>query len=274
MIRHHLFYRRHILFVTPYEFTHKSLHYQIRFIEGITQEGISGRLQSKDSFNWVQVDWWPGTDVASIVPTHGNFAGPGYSCGERRTFSVEEMKAYPVWQVYDPTLGDYRNGYIDILAKQHDIAYKEAKGQPDYWQRIKAADEMLINGTRALLDGTSPLFADGGSLTPGELNYGKSLLDAFELKMACIDEMGVLIENLQSSGSSLTQINDMLTSLFFVRAFIPMPAGLPDLDVYKSLFNTASAIVRRDPLVFDLDGDGYDNYFRFPIADLTPTTHH
>ncbi|MDD5244530.1 MAG: calcium-binding protein, partial [Syntrophorhabdaceae bacterium] len=230
----------------------------IRFIEGITQEGISGRLQSKDSFNWVQVDWWPGTDVASIVPTHGNFAGPGYSCGERKEFTEEQIIQSPVWQVDDPILGKTRNDYIDVLAKQHDLDYKRAEGKPDYWQRIKAADEALINGTRALLDGTSPLFADGGSLTPGELNYGKSMLDAFELKMACIDEMGVLIENLQSSGSSLTQINDMLTSLFFVRAFIPVPAGLPDLDTYKSLFNAASAIVRRDPLVFDLDGDGLE----------------
>ncbi|MCL4456276.1 MAG: hypothetical protein M1147_03995 [Nitrospirae bacterium] len=45
-----------------------------RGIIAIAKEGLAEKLQSPESFNWVD---FSSENVSSWVPTHGNFAGPG-----------------------------------------------------------------------------------------------------------------------------------------------------------------------------------------------------
>ena len=43
----------------------------------IAKETAAGRLQNKESFNWIPSD----VTGDEVVPTHGNFAGSGYGGG-------------------------------------------------------------------------------------------------------------------------------------------------------------------------------------------------
>ena len=187
-----------------------------KFLFNITTEALAGRLEKKDgSFDWNNEKGWelPIMEWEPLVPTHGNFAGPGYSCGRRGEFSPDEIKKYAVARVFDPKLGEMRNDYVDILAKEHDLAYAEAKGKPDYWQRIREADMKLVGETQKLLYGTSPLFSDGGKMTPGEKSYAESMLDGFKIKLVMMDELPAALQQFKNSGYGRKEINDLYNTL-------------------------------------------------------------
>jgi len=228
-----------------------------RGIIAIAKEGLAERLQSPESFNWVD---FSSENASSWVPTHGNFAGPGYGAGQRAEFTLEQLIAGKVYRVEDPNTGQSREDYVDAIAKTHDIDYKKAEGQPDYWQQIKAADQQLVNDLRMRLEqdsaGTLP---DGGKLTDGERNYGAAMLELFEMKLKYIDQYGAVIEYLGQSGYSLSQINDMITNVVSLVAFYPNPLAPAAMlfNTFIQTFTTASTTApRRDPLILDLDRDG------------------
>ncbi len=179
-------------------------------------ETLAGRV-GKDggSFDWKNEKGWelPVKEWEPLVPTHGNFGGPGYSCGQRGEFSVKEIEEYPVARIYDPKIRDTRNDYVDVLAKKHDLAYAKAKDKPDYWERIREADRKLITETQKLLDGTSPLFSDGGKMTDGETAYAESMLDGFKIKLVMMDEPAAAFEKLKNSGYGKDEINDLFNNL-------------------------------------------------------------
>jgi len=187
-----------------------------KFLLNITTEALTGRLEKQGgSFDWKNEQGWelPIREWEPLVPTHGNFAGPGYSCGKRGEFSPQEIRDYPVARIYDPRLGKMRPDYVDILAQKHDLAYAEASGKPDYWERIREADRRLVTETGKLLDGTSPLFSDGGKMTPGERAYAESMLDGFKIKLVMMDEPSAAFEKFKNSGYGKQEINDFFNTV-------------------------------------------------------------
>jgi hypothetical protein len=230
----------------------------LRGVAAIAKEGLTGDLQTKDSFNWVDVSI-KSLDLASLIPTHGNFAGPGYGAGERGEHTSEQLELYPVHMVTDPLTGIIRPDEIDSIAKVHDIAYNNAKDQPDYWQQIKAADQTLVDKTRKILEQDKLGII---KLTDGERNYGIAMLELFEMKLRYIDQMGAIAEDLRSRGYSLVQINDMFTNLFSLAAFYPNPLSGAQMlfNTFRQLFTLTSTlpIFSVSPIILDLDGNGIE----------------
>lgn len=179
-------------------------------------ESLAGRLGKKEgSFDWRNEKGWelPIKEWEPLVPTHGNFAGPGYSCGKREEFKTEKMKECPVAKARDGLTGEERDDFVDILAKKHDIAYSEAKGQPDYWEQIRKADRELITETRKLLDGTSPLIGKDQKMSDGETSYAATMLDGFKLKLVMINEPFSAIEKFKNSGYGKQELNNFMNKL-------------------------------------------------------------
>jgi Ca2+-binding RTX toxin-like protein len=226
----------------------------LRFLSAITEEGLSGRIQHDNSFNWVNPAGWElrVVDLEPLVPTHGNFAGPGYSCGERRECSLEEMEAYPASTVTDPLTGVERFDYIDLAAKQHDIDYKKAEGKPNCAELIRAADQRLIDATREALS--------RDNLTPGERNYGQSMLDAFELKLKTWDKIAVFREYLNNGGYDYIAANNIITDIYYAKGFFDSSGQDENqtLAPWTDLWNTSQTVRFRDPLILDLDNDGIE----------------
>jgi len=187
-----------------------------KFLLTLIVEKISGRVGKEGgSFNWKTDEGFEFStkQLEDAVPTHGNFAGPGYSCGKRGEFSEEEIQNFPVAGIYDQYLGKKRPDYVDIIAKEHDLAYAKARGKPDYWERIRKADVRLVTETQKLLDGTSPLFSDGGKMTPGESAYAASMLNLFKMTIAMRDEPLAAFEKLKNAGYGADVINGVLGTL-------------------------------------------------------------
>lgn len=179
-------------------------------------ETLAGRVGKEGgSFDWKNEKGWelPIKEWEPLVPTHGNFAGPGFSCGKRGEFTEKEIEECPVARIYDSKIGDIRDDYIDILAKKHDLAYAMARGKADYWEQIRIADRILVTETQKLLDGTSQLFADGGKMTPGETAYAESMLDGFKIKLIMMDEPSAAFEKFKNSGYGKNEINNFFNNL-------------------------------------------------------------
>ena len=67
-----------------------------KFLLNLLVEKLSGRLgQEGGSFNWKNDRDFEFSvrQLEAALPTHGNFAGPGYSCGQRGEFSEDEICA-------------------------------------------------------------------------------------------------------------------------------------------------------------------------------------
>ncbi len=232
----------------------------------LAEEASAGRLQTKESFNWV-----PSTSPDSLVPTHGNFAGPGYSCGDRSYHTQKEMEEYPCNKVIDPRTGLPRDDEIDIIAKEHDLKYHDAEGKPNENELIRQADQELIDQTRDMLERDR-----NGSvaLTDGERNYGKAMLETFELKQKYANDKINLFKQLAQSRdwalilSWIQEVKAMpsfvLTNLLISKRRESDPKDkltkIPVFENYHSGRNNTYRIVwlSADPLTLDLDGDGIE----------------
>lgn len=238
----------------------------------IKSEFESGRLQSKESFNWVPSDKL--TD--SIVPTHGDFAGPGYTAGTRGQLTKEQIMNSPVATVTDPVTGVVREDYVDQLAKPHDLAYGDAdklQGEAKR-QAIIAADQALIDGTQAMLDKDS---RGEISLTEGERNYGRAMLELFKLKQKYANEVGN-VDDIERVMADIYRemLRKVLDDLYPFRKPVLFPPfnSDPHLPIKKILHpptnpndphrsdpnktNTYRIVWIGDPLTLDLDGDGIE----------------
>lgn len=187
-----------------------------KFLLNLLVEKLSGRLgQEGGSFNWKNDRDFKFSvrQLEAVLPTHGNFGGPGYSCGQRGEFSPQAIRDYPVAQIYDPKLGKERPDYIDTLAKAHDLAYAEARGKPDYWELIRRADEELVRGLKELRNGSSSLYSDGGKMTPAESAYAASMLDLFTMTIAMRDEPLAAFENLKNARYGADEINGFIGAI-------------------------------------------------------------
>lgn len=187
-----------------------------KFLLNLLVEKLSGRVGKEEgSFNWKNDKEFEFSirQLEAALPTHGNFAGPGYSCGQRGEFSPDEIEKYPVAEIYDPKIRKERNDYVDILAKAHDLAYAKAKGKPDYWELIREADEELVHGLKELRNGTSRLYSDGGKMTPAESAYAASMLDLFKMTIAIRDEPSAAYEKLKNARFGADQINNFIGAI-------------------------------------------------------------
>jgi hypothetical protein len=194
-----------------------NIPYQVsKFLLNLLIEKLSGRVGQKEgSFIWKNDKDFEFSirQLEATLPTHGNFGGPGYSCGQRGEFSPEEIEKFPVARIYDPKTGKERNDYVDTLAKAHDLAYAKAKGKPDYWELIRQADEELVRGLKELRDGTSPLYSDGGKMTTAESAYASSMLDLFKMTIAMRDEPLAAFEKLKNAGYGADQMNGLIDAI-------------------------------------------------------------
>lgn len=179
-------------------------------------ESLAGRVgKEKGSFDWKNEKGWelPIKEWEPLVPTHGNFAGPGYSCGKRQECDSKEIRNCAVSSIRDPLTGKERNDFVDILAKNHDDAYSIAKGKPDYWEQTRKADRELVTETRKLLDGTSLLIGKDQRMSDGETSYAETMLDGFKLKLVMMDEPFAAIEKFKNSGYGKQSINNFMNTL-------------------------------------------------------------
>ncbi len=187
-----------------------------KFLLNLLVEKLSGSVGKKDgSFNWKNDRDFEFSirQLEAALPTHGNFAGPGYSCGQRGEFSEDEIKRFPVARIYDPKISDMRDDFVDTLAKAHDLAYAEARGKPDYWELIRRADEELVRGLKELRNGSSSLYSDGGKMTPAESAYAASMLDLFTMTIAMRDEPLAAFENLKNARYGADEINGFIGAI-------------------------------------------------------------
>ena len=208
-----------------------------KFLCNVIIEKLAGRLGKEGgSFNWKNnKDFeFSITQLEAALPTHGNFAGPGYSCGKRGESSPQEIVNSPVARVYDPKIRDMRDDYVDILAQKHDLAYAKAKGKPDYWQLIREADVELVRGLEKLRDGTSPLYSDGGKMTPAESAYAAPMLDLFKLTIAMRDEPLAAFEKLKNAGYGADELNSLVGEISNGLRFMNLPELLRKLNLSEN----------------------------------------
>jgi len=72
-----------------------------KIADAVVKAASDGRLQNSGGFNWIRSD----IPADAIVPTHGNFAGPGYSAGTREPVTREQIANASVATVPDPITG-------------------------------------------------------------------------------------------------------------------------------------------------------------------------
>lgn len=229
-----------------------------KIADALVKSASEGRLQNSGGFNWIRSDK-PGD---AIVPTHGNFAGPGYSAGTREPVTREQIANAPVATV------EGREDYIDLIAQQHDLAYYDAEQQTGDAKRnaIIAADQELINATQELLakDGRGEIH-----LTVGERDYGNAMLSLFKLKQGFnISKDNVMDETEYLAEIWRLVINDALSKMNRSPQYPAMPAGSydtrrchPPIDPTKpnEFFGSKSwRPAPSDPFILDLDGDGVE----------------
>ena len=229
-----------------------------KIADAVVKAASDGRLQNSGGFNWIRSD----IPADAIVPTHGNFAGPGYSAGTREPVTEQQIVNTPVAKV------EGRDDYIDLIAQQHDLAYARAEKQTGDAKRnaIIAADQALINATQELLakDGRGEI-----SLTVGERDYGNAMLSLFKLKQG----FNISKDNVMDETEYLAEIwrlvlNDALSKLNRSPQYPSMPSDAYDtrrchspIDPTKPnsfLSSKSWRPVPSDPFVLDLDGDGIE----------------
>ena len=127
------------------------------------------------------------------VPVFGNWGGPGWSGGVR-TDGEPDWSVLPVLIVL-PDGTTYRSP-VDAACYKHDRAYYEAKGLPDEATRILQADLQLRRDIAAL---------DWGSLSASEQTYAVLADVAFAAKIAAVDTVSVLVEQIHAESKSLDQ---------------------------------------------------------------------
>jgi len=167
---------------------------------------------------------WTVNNFDSYVPTHGNWAGPGWSGGQRVTDSSKIDWSVPA---IDQT---------DAAAKDHDRAYADAEGQIDEATRKLAADVELI---RRLLN------ADWNVMSANEKSYAMRLIALFMLKIryidipACLkDQTNIIIKDVN---------NHFASAATYAPRVDPLAIDLDGDGIETVGVGTA---------VFDYDGDG------------------
>lgn len=160
-----------------------------------------------DAIGLVDLDFWSPT---SYMPVYGLWCGPNWSAGER---GGEKTRAQLVESEVLTRIGidgvTPEISPVDSFCKDHDIAYFDARGQPDEAMRKLEADLVLMARLEQL---------DFDQLPETERLYGRLMSFAFFEKILCVDLpnassewMGNRILELSKSFERLFQKIDGLT---------------------------------------------------------------
>ncbi|EGP43498.1 hypothetical protein [Achromobacter insuavis] len=129
-----------------------------------------------DAIGLVDLDFWSPT---SYMPVYGLWCGPNWSAGER---GGEKTRAQLVESEVLTRIGidgvTPEISPVDSFCKDHDIAYFDARGQPDEAMRKLEADLVLMARLEQL---------DFDQLPETERLYGRLMSFAFFEKILCVD---------------------------------------------------------------------------------------
>lgn len=107
---------------------------------------MSEKIDQKDEWRIREFDI---RDYATWIPTYGGFCGPKWSAWKRTAdMTAEDAKAKVLKTNVN---GVERDSAIDLACREHDIAYQEAKGQPNEKFLVHKADSIFHDTVEAEL---------------------------------------------------------------------------------------------------------------------------
>lgn len=101
-------------------------------------------MASKDGSIRTQDPRW---NPSSWLPVYGRWCGPDWSAGERGTTkSMPELARERAFQRVGPAGGSKVESPLDLICKEHDLAYLEAESQSgsEAMQKFEADKDLLI----------------------------------------------------------------------------------------------------------------------------------
>ena len=163
---------------------------------------------------------------------YGNYGGLGWTNGQ-----FGETRPPEFWNTAPKDA-------VDGFFKAHDAAYYYAQerlrntgDKQQYWREIIAADQAVVNGIEGLPQ---------TELDVNQRAAGTAAATAFKAKQIYVNYPGYVNGN---DPSQATPQGDPFTGL-------PWPGIDPSVD--RKYKQAREFIIRRDPLVLDLDGDGIE----------------
>lgn len=122
-----------------------------------------------------------GLDLSSIqglVPTYGNFCGPGWTAGTRNPVTLEKLDQTSPITVTMPD-GTTRFSVMDSQCKIHDRNYMLAEGKPNERELISQADLQFLTNIKA----------NYANLTAEEKYYASLAIPTFSFKYNIYDKL-------------------------------------------------------------------------------------
>ena len=186
-------------------------------------------------------------ELASLVPIYGNWCGPDWSVGQRGgELSRDELVRGAVFK--RPGVdGTTQESPLDAMCKDHDLAYFDAKGQPDEAMQKLKADAALMARLSQL---------DQRSLPEVEQTYSKLMAFAFAEKIWNFDLPALGYQFVKSV------FGDLMAS-------IKMGFGGIDGLIYTDQFGTTMSGSSYHGNVMGLDREGNDECVSYVLFTLT-----
>lgn len=186
-------------------------------------------------------------ELASRVPIYGNWCGPDWSAGQRGgELSRDELVRGAVFK--RPGVdGTTQESPLDAMCKDHDLAYFDAKGQPDEAMQKLKADAALMARLSQL---------DQRSLPEVEQTYSKLMAFAFAEKIWNFDLPALGYQFVKSV------FGDLMAS-------IEMGFGGIDGLIYTDQFGTTMSGSSYHGNVMGLDREGNDECVSYVLFTLT-----
>lgn len=142
----------------------------------------------------------PRSNPSSWLPVYGRWCGPDWSAGERGTTkSIAELVRERAFERVGPAGGSKVESPLDLICKEHDLAYLEAESQSGSEATQKFEADLDLLRKVAALDETS--------LTKDEKTYSKLMALAFAEKIFNIDVPALGYE------AVVTAMKDLVLSL-------------------------------------------------------------
>lgn len=173
-------------------------------------------MASEDGSIRIQDPRW---NPSSWLPVYGRWCGPDWSAGERGTTkSMADLARERAFQRIGPSGGSKVESPLDLICKEHDLAYLEAESQSgsEAMQKFEADKDLLIK-IAAL---------DENLLTKDEKSYVKLMTAAFVAKICAVDFPAIFDEGL------MTAIKDLMLS---VHGLLDGIDGLSYMDQFGAM---------------------------------------
>lgn len=173
-------------------------------------------MASEDGSIRIQDPRW---NPSGWLPVYGRWCGPDWSAGERGTTkSMADLARERAFQRIGPAGGSKVESPLDLICKEHDLAYLEAESQSgsEAMQKFEADKDLLIK-IAAL---------DENLLTKDEKSYVKLMTAAFVAKICAVDFPAIFDEGL------MTAIKDLMLS---VHGLLDGIDGLSYMDQFGAM---------------------------------------